>query len=122
MADAKISTVPKVERNEGIVPQSTNSSKREKTTWRYMARPARPAFSRWRPRVRNVCAANPNIYLGEIKYQKGVTVQPAERWKGREGKGKEGTYADGDDKQKLAKGGDPHDMARLEQKPSGSDW
>lgn len=61
MADVKISTVPKVERNEGIVPQSTNSSKREKTTWRYMARPARPAFSRWRPRVRNVCAANPNI-------------------------------------------------------------
>lgn len=36
--------------------------------------------------------------------------------------GKEGTYADGDDEQKLAKGGDPHDMARLEQKPSGSDW
>lgn len=61
IADAKIITVPKAERKEGIVPQSTNSNKREKTTWRYMARPARPAFSRWRPRVRNVWAANPNI-------------------------------------------------------------
>lgn len=89
MADAKISTVPKVERNEGIVPQSTNSSKREKTTWRYMARPARPAFSRWRPRVRNVCAANPNIYLGEIKHQKGVIIQMAEKWKRKEGKGRD---------------------------------